>query len=260
MSKHVRLKAEDLHLSFGDLVALDGVGLEVYDAEILAIIGPNGAGKTALLNCINGFYKPWKGKIIFDDAEISRLPPHKIAKLGISRTFQNLALYSGASTLENVLTGRHNQTRENFFLQMAWFGPARKEEIRQRRVVEEILDFLEIQHIRHIQVGSLPYGLRKRVELARALALEPTLLLVDEPMTGMNREEKEDMARYLIDINQLRKLPIIIIEHDMGLVMDIADRVVVLDFGKKIQEGTPEMIRSDPKVIQSYIGKTEVQQ
>lgn len=257
MQNHLRLKVEDLHLRFGDLIALDGVGLEVYDGEILAIIGPNGAGKTALLNCVNGFYKPWKGNIIFDDSNISHLPPYKIAKLGISRTFQNLALYSGASTLENILTGRHFQTSENLLLQMIWFGPARKEEIKQRRTVEEILDFLEIQHIRHIQVGSLPYGLRKRVELARALALEPILLLVDEPMTGMNREEKEDMARYLIDINQLRKIPIIIIEHDMGLVMDIADRVIVLDFGKKIGEGTPEMIRSDPKVIQSYLGKAE---
>ncbi len=255
MGNFLGLKVEDLHLRFGDLVALDGVGLEVCDGEILAIIGPNGAGKTALLNCINGFYKPWKGKITFNGFEITQLPPYKIAKLGISRTFQNLALYSGASTLENVLTGRHFKTNENFLLQMAWFGPARREEIKQRRTVEEILDFLEIQHIRHARVGGLPYGLRKRVELARALALEPTLLLVDEPMTGMNREEKEDMARYLIDINQLRKIPIIIIEHDMGLVMDISDRVIVLDFGRKIKEGTPEMIRSDPEVIKSYLGK-----
>lgn len=259
MQNQVRLTVEDLHLRFGDVVALFGVGLEVYSGEILAIIGPNGAGKTALLNCINGFYKPWKGEITFDGFEISGLPSHKIAKLGISRTFQNLALYSGASTLENVLAGRHFHTRENFLLQMLWFGPARREEIRQRRIVEEILDFLEIQHIRHTQVGSLAYGLRKRVELARALALEPKLLLVDEPMTGMNREEKEDMARYLIDIHQLRKIPIVIIEHDMGLVMDIADRVVVLDFGRKIEEGTPEMIRSDPKVIRSYLGKVENQ-
>jgi len=257
MQNNVRLKVEDLHLRFGDLVALDGVGLEAYDREILAIIGPNGAGKTALLNCINGFYKPWEGKITFDGSKIIHLPPYKIAKLGISRTFQNLALYSGASTLENILTGRHFQTNENFFLQMTWFGPTRKEEIKQRRVVEEIMDFLEIQHIRYTKVGSLPYGLRKRVELARALALEPKLLLVDEPMTGMNHEEKEDMARYLIDINQLKKIPIIIIEHDMGLVMDVADRVAVLDFGRKIKEGTPEMIRSDSKVIQSYLGKIE---
>lgn len=259
MQNHVKLKVEDLHLRFGEVVALFGVELEVHDREILAIIGPNGAGKTALLNCINGFYKPWKGKITFDGFEISGLPSYKIAKLGISRTFQNLALYSGASTLENVLAGRHFHTRENFLLQMLWFGPARREEIRQRLVVEEILDFLEIQHIRHTQVGSLAYGLRKRVELARALALEPTLLLVDEPMTGMNREEKEDMARYLIDIHQLRQIPIVIIEHDMSLVMDIADRVVVLDFGRKIEEGTPEMISSDPKVIRSYLGKAEDQ-
>jgi branched-chain amino acid transport system ATP-binding protein len=257
MENRVTIKVEDLHLKFGDLVALSGVELEAYEGEILAIIGPNGAGKTALLNCINGFYKPWRGKIEYDGLDITGLAPYKIAKLGISRTFQNLALYSGASTLENILTGRHFHTKENILCQMAWFGPVRKEEIKQRRVVEEIMDFLEIQHIRHTNVGSLPYGLRKRVELARALALEPTLLLVDEPMTGMNYEEKEDMARYLIDINQLRNLPIIIIEHDMGLVMDIADRVLVLDFGKKVSEGPPYKVRLDPKVIQSYLGKPE---
>jgi len=259
MQKLLRLKIENLHLRFGDLAPLAGVELEVYAGEILAIIGPNGAGKTALLNCINGFYKPWKGTIIFDGFEITCLSPYKIAQLGISRTFQNLALYSGATTLENILTGRHFRTDENFIMQMIWFGPARKEEIRQRHIVEGILDFLEIQHIRHIKVGGLSYGLRKRVELARALALEPTLLLVDEPMTGMNREEKEDMARYLIDINQLRRIPIIIIEHDMGLVMDITDRVVVLDFGKKIAEGTPEEIQSDQTVIHSYLGAAESQ-
>ena len=252
---HVRLKIEDLHLRFGDLVALQGVEMEVRDAEILAIIGPNGAGKTALLNCINGFYKPWKGKIVYNGSEISGLEPYQIAKLGISRTFQNLALYSGASTLENILTGRHFHTKENILLQMVWFGPAKKEEIKQRRIVEEILDLLKIQHIRHAQVGSLPYGLRKRVELGRALALEPSLLLVDEPMAGMNHEEKGDMVRFLIEIHQLKRIPIIIIEHDMGIVMDISDRVVVLDFGKKIAEGTPEMIVSNPQVIQSYLGK-----
>jgi len=258
LEKKSRLQISHLHLRFGDLMVLDDVGFEVGDGEILAVIGPNGAGKTALLNCINGFYQPWKGKILFDGTELIHLSPHLIARLGIARTFQNLALYSGASTLENVLTGRHFQNRENIFLQMIWFGPGREQEIRQRRIAEEILDFLEIQHIRHVKVGSLPYGLRKRVELGRALALEPSLLLVDEPMAGMNIEEKEDMARFLIDIHQLRKIPIVIIEHDMGLVMDISDRVVVLDFGKKIAEGTPEMILSDPKVVQSYLGKAEV--
>lgn len=234
---------------------MSGVSFDLVSGELLAIIGPNGAGKTALLNCIGGFYHPQRGKILYDNKDLLQLRPYQVANLGIARTFQNLAVYTGASTIDNILAGRHFHTSENILAQAFWFGPALKEEIKQRRIVEDIIDFLEIEPIRYSMVGSLPYGLRKRVELGRALAMEPNLLLLDEPMAGMNLEEKEDVARFILDIHQLRKIPIILIEHDMGLVMDIAERVIVLDFGEKIAEGSPAEIKVNPAVIKAYLGE-----
>jgi len=251
----VRLQVEDIHLGFGGVKALTGVSLEVKDGELMAIIGPNGAGKTALLNSINGFYRPQRGRIAFDGHELTRMPPHRIAELGVARTFQNLALYTGLTTLDNLMAGRHFHMKYNFLAGALFFGPALKEEIVHRRVVEDIIDFLEIEAIRYRVVGALPYGLRKRVELGRALALEPKILLLDEPMTGMNVEEKEDMARFVLDIHELRKIPIVLIEHDMGVVMDIAQRVVVLDFGRKIADGSPEEVKKSPAVIKAYLGE-----
>jgi branched-chain amino acid transport system ATP-binding protein len=250
------MQIEDLHLYFGAVKALNAITCALYENELLAIIGPNGAGKTALVNCINGFYRPQAGRIFYAGKDLTKLVPYKIAQMGIARTFQNLALYYGASTINNILGGRHFKMKENLFAQMLWFGPAVKEEVKQLRVVEEIIDFLEIEHIRHEIVGTLPYGLRKRVELGRALAMEPRVLIVDEPMAGMNLEEKEDMARFLLDIYQLNKISIIMIEHDMGLVMDIADRLIVLDFGEKIAEGFPKEIMENPKVIKAYLGES----
>ena len=249
------LEARDLNLSFGGIKCLSEISFDLFDQELLAIIGPNGAGKTALLNCISGFYRPQQGKIIFRGRDLTRLSSHKIAKLGIGRTFQNLADYAGASTIDNLLAGRHFHTRENILAQALWFGPAMKEEMKQRHIIEEIIDFLEIEPVRYSLVGSLPYGMRKRIELGRALAMEPRLLLLDEPMAGMNLEEKEDIARFILDIHELRKIPIILIEHDMGLVMDIAQRIVVLDLGEKITEGSPDEIKRDPAVIKAYLGE-----
>ncbi|MFH1481521.1 MAG: ABC transporter ATP-binding protein [Pseudomonadota bacterium] len=251
------IQIEGVSLSFGAVRALDGVSCALNERELLAIIGPNGAGKTALVNCINGFYRPQQGRILFRGRDLTKIQPHRIAQMGIARTFQNLALYNGASAIENILGGRHFHAKENLLSQMLWFGPTRREEIRQLKVVDEIIDLLEIQHIRYETVGSLPYGIRKRIELARALAMEPRVLIVDEPMAGMNLEEKEDMARFLMDVYQLRDISIILIEHDMGLVMDIADRIVVLDFGEKIAEGFPKEIMGNPKVIKAYLGESE---
>jgi branched-chain amino acid transport system ATP-binding protein len=263
----VKIRIESLSLGFGGVKALTDVSLDVRENEIIAIIGPNGAGKTCILNCINGFYKPQKGEIYFDGQRITRIRPDRAARLGLARTFQNIELYSGLSTLDNIMAARHVLMNQNFLASALYFGPAHTEEIKHRKVVEDIIDFLEIEPIRKSIVGSLPYGMRKRVELGRALALEPKVLLLDEPMAGMNLEEKEDIARFIIDIfeGQGATYPdtpvlrdginsIILVEHDMGVVMDIADRVVVLNFGKKIAEGTPAEIRTNPEVISAYLG------
>ena len=251
----VQLSVKNVYLSFGGTQALLDVSFDVYQSEILAIIGPNGAGKTSMLNCINNFYQPDRGQIVFEGKEITNFPPHKIAQLGIARTFQNPALYSGLSTLDNLMAARHIHMHSGMLACMTYWGFGLKEDVAHRRKVEEILDFLEIERIRKTIVGALPHGLRKRVSLGRALALEPRLLLLDEPMTGMNVEEKEDMARFILDIHELQGMTIVLIEHDMGLVMDIADRIVVLDFGSKIAEGPPGEIRNNPAVIQAYLGK-----
>src|SRR5574341_2453284 len=252
------LSARDLYLSFGGTPALHGVSIDVYPSEILAIIGPNGAGKTSLLNCINGFYRPDRGSITFMGRDLLKVPRHQIAGLGISRTFQNIALYTGLSTFDNLLAARHIHMRQSMLASALYWIGALKEEVEHRRVVEDIIDFLEIEHLRKAPVGALPYGLRKRVELGRALALEPRLLLLDEPMAGMNLEEKEDMARFILDVHELKHMTIVLIEHDMGLVMDIAQHIVVLDFGRKIAEGTPAEIGDNPAVIQAYLGEEQL--
>lgn len=248
------LRVEDIHLSFGGVRALAGVSLELKTSEILAIIGPNGAGKTCLLNCINGFYQPGRGRIFIGQTETTRLPSHKIAQLGVGRTFQMTELFVGLTTVENIMAGRHNIIKDNIFTAGLYFGRTHKEEMRSRKAAEEIVDFLEIEAIRNKIGGLLPFGLRKRVELGRALAMEPKILLLDEPISGMNLEEKEDMARFILDVHDLGRIGIIIIEHDMELVMDIADRIIVLDFGKKIAEGSPQEIKSNPNVIEVYLG------
>jgi len=248
------LGVEGISLSFGGVNALSDISFEIKKNEILAIIGPNGAGKSSMLNVINGFYHPQEGTITFKNQVRRHMRPHVAAKQGIARTFQNIALFKGMSTLDNIMTGRLLRMRRNFLWQALYWGPALKEELEHRAAVERIIDFLEIQAIRKTPVGRLPYGLQKRVELGRALAAEPELLLLDEPMAGMNVEEKEDMCRFILDVNDEFGTTIALIEHDMGVVMDISDRVVVLDYGRKIADGTPEVVRANREVIDAYLG------
>jgi len=249
------LLIENVSLGFGSLKALDNVSFRVERNEILSIIGPNGAGKTSLLNCISGYYKPQQGTLSFEGVDLGSLRIHQRTKLGIARTFQNVELFNGLTALDNILAARHIHFNTGILWTSLYYGKALREEVHHREIVEQIIDFLEIKPIRKKIVGSLPYGMRKRVELGRALAIEPKLLLLDEPMSGMNVEEKEDMARFVIDIFEEKKIPIILIEHDMGVVMDISDRVIVLDFGKKIAEGVPEEIIHSEKVINAYLGE-----
>ena len=230
------------------------VELSAAAGRVLAIVGPSGAGKTSMLNCINGFYYPTEGRITFKGVKRPKMRPHEAARGGIARTFQNVALFKSMSTLDNIMAGRSIKMQSNFFWQLFRHGPAMKEEVEHRRFVEEIIDFLEIQHIRKVPVGKLPYGLQKRVELGRALAMEPELLLLDEPMAGMNLEEKEDMCRFILDTNHEFGTTIALIEHDMGVVMDLSDRVVVLEYGRKIADGSPDAVKGDQRVIDAYLG------
>jgi branched-chain amino acid transport system ATP-binding protein len=250
----VLLSVENVSLSFGGVKAVSNVSFDIRKGEIRAIIGPNGAGKTSMLNIINGFYHPQKGRITFKGEARAKMRPHDAAYRGIARTFQNVALFRGMTALDNIMAGRTLKMHASFFWQLFRYGPAMREEVDHRRRVEEIIDFLKIQEIRRVPVGRLPYGLQKRVELGRALAMEPELLLLDEPMAGMNLEEKEDMSRFVLDVNDHYGTTIALIEHDMGVVMDLSDRVVVLDHGIKIADGTPEEVKRSQVVIDAYLG------
>lgn len=248
------LSVDHISLAFGGVKALTDICFNIREKEVFAIIGPNGAGKTSMLNVINGFYHPQEGEITYKGVHRKQMRSHDAAVQGIARTFQNVALFKGMSTLDNIMTGRNIRMKRNLLWQAVYLGPARKEELENREVVEDIIDFLEIQAIRRTPVGRLPYGLQKRVELGRALAMEPDLLLLDEPMAGMNIEEKQDMCRFVLDVNDQYGTTIALIEHDMGVVMDISDKVVVLDYGKKLAEGTPDEVRGNQAVIDAYLG------
>ena len=250
----VLLDMRNISLSFGGVKALSDISFDVREHEIRAIIGPNGAGKSSLLNVINGVYVPQHGEILFDGQRFARMSPRRAAEMGIARSFQNLALFKGMSVLDNIMTGRNLRMKSGLLAQALRMGPAEREEIAHRRFVENIIDFLEIQAYRKTPVGRLPYGLQKRVDLGRALAMEPRMLLLDEPMAGMNIEEKQDMSRFILDVNDEFGTTIVLIEHDMGVVMDISDRVVVLDYGRKIGDGPPDEVRADEQVIRAYLG------
>jgi len=250
------LHVDDITVRFGAVQALSDVSVDIFRGEIVAIIGPNGAGKTTLINVISGFYHPQQGRILFEGKDRTHLKPYDVAALGVARTFQNVALFKGMTVLDNIMTGRLLKMRGHFLLDAIYWGPAKRQELEHRAAVERVIDFLEIQAIRKTPAGRLPYGLQKRVELARALAAEPKLLLLDEPMAGMNVEEKEDMSRFILDVHDEFGTTIALIEHDMSVVMDISDRVVALDYGRKIADGPPEVVRKDQVVIDAYLGVT----